>query len=470
MRSKCLYGIVALAIASLMAGCKGDLANAGESILEADDEILVKSDTFNVSSTLCMSPGVISIPDSLLVGEIETRFGTLRASAMTQLSCPEGFRYPENAVIDSVCLFVYYSSWTGDGNSALGLRVYEMDKATLEYSPDEPYLTRLDVGDYCSMSEESSVLQSARVVVAQTPKDSVYQEAQSCYVPALRFRLSDSFAERFTQVRSFTTQAAFNEFFGGLYIVSDYGGSTVLNMQDVSVGVYYHFTYPRIDTGRDTTVTDVKGFYANSEVRQVNIFEYLNDKGDWLEQLRNEDTCYMIAPAGVYTTLSLPMGLMDSTIMMSLGDKRPYVNKAELRVDVLENEKGSASWMSAAQNVLLMKDMSENAIESFFTNHELPNDTSAILSTLGSETDSLGIVRNYYSFDISTLLTKQLRQTNNPDTLRMTIVPVSISTTTTNSSTLITSVKQSQTLSATMIRSAQNSEQPMTLKVVYSGF
>ena len=84
--------------------------------------------------------------------------------------------------------------------------------------------------------------------------------------------------------------------------------------------------------------------------------------------------------------------------------------------------------------------------------------------------DSEGQTIYYYTYDMSTLLTNQLRQTDNPDTLQMLLVPVSVETSGTSSSATITAVKQAQTLSATQVRSAQNAEKPMTMKVVYSGF
>ena len=153
--------------------------------------------------------------------------------------------------------------------------------------------------------------------------------------------------------------------------------------------------------------------------------------------------------------------------------KREYVNLAELRVEVLNVFAGSSSditpedWLQPASYMLLIK---ESSMERFFQQKELPSDTVAILSALTSGVDSEGNTIYYYTYDMSTLLTNQLRQTDNPDTLQMLLVPVSVETSGTSSSATITAVKQAQTLSATQVRSAQNAEKPMTMKVVYSGF
>ena len=174
--------------------------------------------------------------------------------------------------------------------------------------------------------------------------------------------------------------------------------------------------------------------------------------------------------------MSFPMKQMKDIINDNLQYKdtikRAYVNLAELRVDVLNVFSGGSAditpddWLQPSSYMLLIKEGSE---ERFFRKKELPSDTVAILSSLNTGVDSEGNTVYYYSYDMSTLLTNQLRQQSNPDTLQMLLVPVTVETSSSSSST-ITAVKQSQTLSATQVRSAQNTESPMTMKVVYSGF
>lgn len=213
-------------------------------------------------------------------------------------------------------------------------------------------------------------------------------------------------------------------------------------------------------------------------MRQLNRFDYLNRK-EVIEELRKDSNTYnyIVAPAGLYTRMDFPMKQMKDVISKNLiykeQQKREYVNLAELRVEVLNVFTGSSSditpedWLQPASYMLLIK---ESSMERFFQQKELPSDTVAILSALTSGVDSEGQTIYYYTYDMSTLLTNQLRQTDNPDTLQMLLVPVSVETSGTSSSATITAVKQAQTLSATQVRSAQNAEKPMTMKVVYSGF
>ena len=150
--------------------------------------------------------------------------------------------------------------------------------------------------------------------------------------------------------------------------------------------------------------------------------------------------------------------------------KRPYVNKAEVRVSVenKDNETGRNAWLQPADYMLLIK---ESSMERFFKNKELPTDTCALLSALTQGVDSVGNAIYYYTYDLSDFLTNQLRKGSEGDketTLEMLLVPVTIETSATSSTTAaVSSVRQQQTMSATKIRSAYNG---MQLELIYCGF
>lgn len=192
--------------------------------------------------------------------------------------------------------------------------------------------------------------------------------------------------------------------------------------------------------------------------------------------LQNDDSCFVISPAGVYTALDIPIRDLTDQIAHNIGDKRVYVNMARMIVYVKNSFHGKQEdfnrdyWSTPANNILLLKKEARNT---FFEKKMLPTDTLAILGSLMNTTDSLDRVRYYYSFDISTLLTLQIRDSIHlPDTMHMVFVPVSVERATSNnngSSTTI-GVKQSQELSTTIFPSGKASVDPVRLEVVYSGF
>ena len=483
MSKRTVFIVFLAAIMGLWTGCKDDVATTGQSVLDSDDKIFVLADTFTISSVVDSCDAIISQADSFLLGEIETDYGTLRASILTQLACPEGYSYPADFAVDSVdsiCLFMYYSSWEGDPNSPIAVNAYLMDKQTFQYSGTYP--TDLNISDYCS--REKSILTNHRIVIASEKLDSI-QNNDGTYSPMVRMRVNDDFMQEFASIRSFTDQKTFNEAFKGLLIETSFGSSTILNISDIALGVYYRFGYNK--AGRDTVVHDFKAFYANSEVRTVNHL-YYEDKKELVEKLQNDSDTYnyIIAPACVYTRLQFPLKEIADTIIQNMRDpltgdtvKWPYVNKAEVRVSVENKFTGSTSdktyndWIQPASNMLLIR---EESLERFFVNKELPSDTCALLGTLTQGVDSVGDAIYYYSYDMSDFLTDRLHkilreklyEENNNPTLNMLLVPVTIGTSTvSNSATAVTSVRQQQTVSATKIRSAKNG---MKLEIVYSGF
>lgn len=455
-------GFPLLAIMLLWTACKDDVTTTGESILDENDAIIVLADTFSISSAVDSCDAIISQADSFLLGEIETDYGVLRASVLTQLACPEGYTYPEGFTVDSICLFMYYSSWVGDDKSPLAINAYLMDKNTFRYNSTYP--TDLNIDDYCTRSK--SILTNHRIVVASEKRDSILN-TNGQYVPMVRMRVNDDFMQDFASITNFESQDKFNEQFKGLLLETSFGSATMLNISDVALGVFYHFQYNK--AGKDTTVSDMKAFYANSEVRTVNQLVY-RDKKEWVETLQQDSDTYnyIIAPAGVYTRLRIPMEQITDKIITRTELKRPYVNKAEIRVSVMNMDPDNNDrndWLLPSSHMLLIK---EKSMTRFFKNRELPSDTCALLGQLTQGVDSVGDAIYYYSYDMSDFLTNQLRKEENDSILNMLLVPVTINTTTTNTSAnAVTSVRQQQTISATKIRSAKNG---MKLEIVYSGF
>ena len=292
-------------------------------------------------------------------------------------------------------------------------------------------------------------------------------------------RVNDDFMNYFWAMKSFDSQEAFNKQFNGLLLETSFGSSTMLNISDIALGVYYHFPYSK--AGKDTTVTDMKAFYANSEIRTVNHLDY-PDKKEWIDELLNDSDTYnyIISPAYAYTRVTFPMESIVDSIMQHMveeeGDfiiesKRPYVNRAYVRIDVTnkytgsEADKTSADWLQPAQYMLLIK---ESSMKRFFSERELPSDTCALLSTLVQGTDSNGDAIYYYNYDMSDFLTNQLRKHTTDSELKMMLVPVTlVANSSGTAASAYSAVRQQQTMSATQIRSAKNG---MKFEIVYSGF
>ena len=472
---------ILLVIVCCWSACKDDVASAGSGVLDADDEITVYVDTFPLRSMIDSCKAIVSRADSFLLGEVETDYGLLRGAVLTQLACPEGYSYPSGPQIkeldvDSMFLFIYYDSWVGDATSPIALDAYRMDRGTFKNSAE--YKTDLNIDEFCSREDSTAILSNRRIVVATEKLDSV-QNSNGDYVPMLRLRVNEKFQKDFWAIQSFESQASFNQQFKGLLLETSFGSSTMLNISGIALGVYFHFKYEK--AGRDTLVKDMKAFYANSEVRTVNQLTYINKKQTIENLQKDSDTYnYIISPACAYTRMIFPIKRISDTIMSHMTAdiagqkdtiKRPYVNKAEVRIDVTNVYKGSASekqrndWLQPANYMLLIK---ESSMDRFFEKRELPTDTCALLSPLVQSTDADGEYIYYYTYDLSEFITNQLRHPTDEEELKMMLVPVTVVADASGSGiSRYSAVRHQVTMSATQIESAKNGTE---FEIVYSGF
>lgn len=440
-----------------------------------EDLIQVYVDTLQLNTVLYAADSIISAPDSFLLGEMQTPYGTLKAEILTQLACPIGFQYPETATADSLVLYLTYSSWIGDSLSPMEIRAWYLDRGSLEY--ESSYGSNIDISQYASTSDSTYLLDNPCFV---TP--SRMQMSNGQYIISLPLR--KEFCDRFFSYRKFISQEDFDRFVSGLYISTDFGASTILNVRSVELGMFYTFTYSK--AGRDTLVHDVKGFYANSEVRQLNRIAYLENQTSvpLIDRFSHySDSNFVIAPAGIYTQVNVPIGALVDTIYSHVDPlyHRAYVNLAQMNIEVLNVYRGASAdiqskdWAQPARYMMLVKkDVYENG---FFRDNAIEMDTAAIVSTLGSATDSVGAVHYYYSYDMSAILTRELRKdlSETSDTIKMLLVPVDVATSTSSGgSTSATSISESQEVSTTIIRSASISgashSDPLEMQVVYSRF
>ena len=448
--------------------CKND-DKTGMNVLSADDEMLVGTDTFSLSSDMIQAFSIPSDPDSFLLGNADSYLGTIHADIITQMSCPEGYKFPDNSILDSAILTLYFDSWYGDGNSPMSVNVYQLDKKTLEY--DSLYNTDIMPSDYCSFADSTNVAESVRIFTASNPTDSFYSSSSGKYIKAVRVKLSSAVISNLYNGGSYISQEQFNQVFKGFYITSDFGSATVLYIDEMAVSLYYHMTYSL--SGKDTTITDYIDFYANDEIRTVNriIYDTPDDFYDFL--LRDSTISYVASPAHLYTIYNIPLRDVALSIRDSiLSGKRTYVNSAKIKVYATNyttaiDVNDVSQWSQPPSHMMLIE---ADQIETFFTSRSLPNDTSAILSQLIVETDSVGSTSAYYYYDLSTLLTRTLRASSLQDTLSMVLVPVSIEQTSTSSSSIIvSSVRPLQTISSTVVNTQYNEQFPLRLSVVATG-
>jgi len=448
------YSIVLIILVSLMTfSCTSDLTDIGTGIQPSSDKITLGTDTFHLTSESYFVDKMYLTTDSFLLGSFyDKTYGSTRADILAQVNCPEGTTFVPGTVADSAKVVLYYRSWFGDSYSPMDVNIYEMNTDTT-FSYTGKYPTNLDPSLYTDRSK----LLARRVFTA---KDAFNTDT---VLTSVKFKLSTEFATRIFNESKYTSSYAFTQFFKGMYITANYGASTMLNVRQIDLLLYTHYTY---NNGKDTARQTIT-FPANAEVRQVNRFEH-PDRNSVV--VFRDSVNYISSPANIYTRVNLPLKNMSNKINAKVPGKKMTMNSALLRIDATDVEDVTLLAQPIVSYMLLIK---ESAADDFFAKNKLPSDTCALLGSFTSlRINYTSVYEYYYTFNVATLVANELKEAvqNNispVDRLKMVLIPVRV---TFDSSKNITAVDQQFLMSAVTIRSGKNTYKPMKINMVYSGF
>ena len=455
------YPVILLFLLSFLTfSCTDTLTDIGKNTLSNSDSIIVKGDTFHLSSSSVFVKSITSQPDSFLLGTFyDTKFGTIRAEILAQLNCPVGFKFPANAVADSAKIYLSYYSCFGDTLSPIDVNIYEMNKATFSYT-----------GVYSSDTlpsyfSDRSIKLGERIFKAG-PNSSTRK--------SISFKMDNSFLTRFKNDTYYNSTSAFTNFFKGLYITANFGAATLLNIGRQQLNLLYYYHYPAYKlkdiNGNDSIVmvNDYLTFPASKEVRQVNCIQH----PDRSSVVLNDQVNYISSPANLQTQVTLRLNDIRTKLNAGVNGKKLTINSALLRVDVTDTDQDTLLH-PVVKYLLLVK---ESLKDSVFENKELPTDTRSVLATytVSLKTGSTTEYEHYYTFSVAKLIANELKNAKdkaNIEPLNLRLIPVAVGTTTSSSGTTsISSVKQQYLMGAVSVKSAQNTNSPMRLSVVYSGF
>jgi hypothetical protein len=422
------YQVILLVLLSLLTfSCVDNLSDYGSTVQPTQDQIAIGADTFHLNTQDSIIESINSNPDSFLLGNFyNAKYGSTRADILAQVKCPLEFTFHEGSEPDSVLLVLYFKSWYGDSKSPLEVNVYEMTKKTFSYTGLYP--SNLDPNDYCDFSE----LLGKKTF---TVKERVKTRPDSTSV---QIKLSADFVKRLFDSRQyFSSDALFLDHIKGLYVTTKFGASTILNISQLDVEMYYHYDYIDPVTNESKKVSTMFSFPANGEVRQVNRFLH-DDRADIVKHA--DSVNYVASPANMYTNINIPLKRIQAKMDKAPGmtGKMQLLQKAILKVNAVEVSDSSLA-MPSVNYMLLIK---ESNLQSFFQNKGLPSDTSTV-SVLGQFTatknTTTGLYEYYYYYDVARIVANELKlakknNTSLAENLKMVLVPVSM---TTSSSSLV---------------------------------
>lgn len=420
MKIKYITTLLCLGAIFFLSGCNDDLTLVGSTIQPKGDKNTVYTDTFQMLASTIKKDSLFARTNDGLLGEIyDPLYGKLKSDYLCQFYCSENYKFPHtpyNGIIDSVSLKINFEYWTGDPYALMGAKVYAIKKPL-----KKNYYTNLPVEDYYDMNSvlgsKAYAALSSRIIHIDSIKNLRTNAYEYRYYRTINIPLLSELGTRFynetvNNPSSFANQEAFNRFFPGLYITTDYGSGNIIQVDNTLL--YFYFRRPK-SSKNDSLVRDSVVFQVTKEVIQHNRFQSFND-----ERLLapNDKYAFVKTPAGIYPRFVIP----SKEIARKVKGRLLNTMILDLKYTPEENWKYA---MNPPSHLLLMP---EDSLPKFFENRNVENGITTFISTDGTSPlyTNLGYNRASRTYSFSNIINLlQTHMKNKPDEdLRVLAVPV----------------------------------------------
>lgn len=336
-----------------ISGCKNPIVK-DTSLVNGENDLLnmASTDTFTVfSKTEAEAPYKASGTNIGVLGSMnDPIFGKTACGFYAQYRMSsDGYKFGENAILDSCVLSLVYDSKYGANTQPINIAAYEITE-TLDNTAT--YNT------HSVFSVNGNPLGVAYGVVPNYTDSVVLPEGR--FAPQLRIRLN-SIGQRILAADSATLAGNTNflNFFKGVYITPQgtYGnGVSYINLLSSKITVYYH------NNTNDSLLFNIP---ISSSSATVNHYEhqYSNTIQQTLNStLASDSVIYLQSGAGIRVKLTIPS--LDSL------PEDIAINKAELIVTKWDDASGNDTFYSATSFILIQKINASGNAEYLNTDYE----------------------------------------------------------------------------------------------------
>ena len=456
-------GIMSLVLPFL--GCTGD-NSLGVEIQSQADKIYMKVDTIHIESKDTMINAIsaqCSDTMSMVLGEYYSeKYGYMKSDLLLQFAAPIGYEFPPesyNKELDSLVLFMYYTSYFGQNNEPLEISVYELNKSTPDFYTQ--YLTDFDINQFLDINSSQFRVKKLITTVDQSLSDKERNEAKSTKI--VQFKFTDSQSEKFFNMpqSAYSSVNNFLQEFKGLYLTSSYGKSTVIYPYEFDLILFYHYSFDtKTADGVDTTMTVYTSvtYPASEDVRQLASIKRsgLEDKVNKVDSIN-----YITTAAGVYPKFSLPIAEIKQRIKDSLPDKdinsNIFLSSANISFEATEIDSSNTSIpVPSALYILPARE-----IDQFLKTYSVKQykDREAQIAVFNQKT-------NEYTVDMSFLLNKLLKNDNDILSEEFLVVPIDIYY---DSKGNPVEFKATKRVGAATFRSGKSKYSPLRMELIYTG-
>lgn len=409
MKLKSCLAIIPLLFTILFVACDDDLNSVGGTVQPPSDNISVSLDTIGATAkTISMHDSVYARTINGVLGKYEDElFGTIKADYLAQFMYPDELSFKGELIeIDSMQFVIDFINYTGDTLAPMGLSVYEVNKPLVE-----DFYTNADPSKYCDLSlpivNQGFTIAGTKVI--GTSSAGTQRAIVTDLDKKLGYRLYDAYENK-----TITNSETFNDFFKGIYVTTNFGSTTMVNVLYTSIDLYYKYNDVKgnHDNTKDTIRTALFSLTVTPEVIQLNHIQ--NTNPDQLFVTGTGST-YLKTPAGVYTEIVLPLKDIRED-MARLNMKT--VNSAQFFINGNSQLENELTTLRERPNSLLLID--KDSLGTFFTDRQIK------AGGIGSFTTSRNTSYNTYSFNN---ISKMINFYNEKgiDEITLLLVPVDIS-------------------------------------------
>ncbi|MDO5036026.1 MAG: DUF4270 domain-containing protein [Porphyromonas sp.] len=309
------------AIATAISACDSNTKDVGGSLLPDYTKVTATSASYSMAlstisadlknnTTKPVRPGTsynnIYVNSTLgYIGSIPNQeFGDIKCEYLTQVYAPRNFKFktePTNHQVDSAFITLYYSGFSGDSIAPIEVSAYQLVKPL----PFDKYSIS-DISEYVDMGN----LLGKSSFHANKGHGALGNGQKYIQIPIAQALAQDFYDKSEASDPIFATQAAFDNYFPGIYLRNSAGSGSVLGITDTAITFYFTVEemVKRPSTGKIDSlakVVKIEELTHTSEVPQLSRFA--NDDVDkLLAKAENGSYSYIKSPAGVLTEVVIP--------------------------------------------------------------------------------------------------------------------------------------------------------------------
>lgn len=361
---KRFYFFVIACLLLVCASCEP--TDIGSALQPEEDKMVVQTDSFYIQSATELLAVRHSESDKIELGYLcDPVYGNVKLDFLTE------FRYsrdtfPASATDAVLRLVMYYRSYYGDSLSVNEASVYALQKP-LDFEVN--YTSDIDVNEFC----DKSVLLAKKSYVAYDATVPNSERKEDGYCDKVVIDLPQSYCTDLMTNREYNkSQDAFLNFLKGVYVTTQYGSRTVLNVDSVNLEVNYRYVP---NAAKPDSIVDATRIYpANRETTTVIRVSEVEAPAN----IEVDSLNYIVSSSGYVTRLTLPLNRIKATIEGEETGEKINLNYMSLILEeasVVDNE---PTRMTPPDILLLIQ---AKDLEKFFTQSKYP--AEGVETTLG---------------------------------------------------------------------------------------